>query len=325
MAYSAQSNLPGKLRRALFGISEDEASFDRRGFTAVSAQTRAHLERCGGHFVRGYLHVLEAGVDAIASGVAQVEPWLAGFFVEGAGMAAILLDGVLPSSRPHFARLLASQGARHVYMIHVGAGWGLARLPWPVSWKKRALCRLDPMLRWLAMDGWGFHAGFFGWASATAVRAKFGLDGYHARAFDQGLGRSMWFVFGGDVERIARHIDGFQDRAGDLWSGVGLASAYAGGVERAALVRLAELASHHRAHLAQGAAFAAKARKLALNPTAHTNLACEIFCGKSADHCAAATHRALADCGSDAGDGAAYDEWRTRIRATLSESRSAHV
>ena len=43
--------------------------------------------------------------------------------------------------------------------------------------------------------------------------------------FDQGLGRSFWFVNGGNPELIAQTIHSFPDsRQADFWSGIGLAA-----------------------------------------------------------------------------------------------------
>ena len=68
-------------------------------------------------------------------------------------------------------------------MIHVGVGWAWARLPVNLA---RGKARFDPVLRWLALDGYGFHEAFFKWprylAGANHPRR---LTGYDARAFDQ--------------------------------------------------------------------------------------------------------------------------------------------
>ena len=64
--------------------------------------------------------------------------------------------------------------------------------------------------------------------------------------------------------------------------GVGLACAYAGGVDREAIEALLTSARAYRAPLAQGAAFAAKARERAGIPASHTDLACRIIWGMPA-------------------------------------------
>jgi hypothetical protein len=48
-------------------------------------------------------------------------------------------------------------------MAHVGIGWAIARLPWLRRRIEQPLNRLDSLLRWLAVDGYGFHEGYFYW------------------------------------------------------------------------------------------------------------------------------------------------------------------
>ena len=122
-------------------------------------------------------------------------------------------------------------------MMHVGLGWALARLRRSVT---PYLARLDPLLGWLVVDGYGFHEGYFDWPRYIERRAiPSRLNGYERRVFDQGLGRSLWFVKGADVAAVASAIDTFPSaRRDDLWSGVGLACAYAGGCGRAAIESL---------------------------------------------------------------------------------------
>jgi hypothetical protein len=200
-------------------------------------------------------------------------------------------------------------------MVHVGAGWALARLgrrlQRPPPW-------LDPLLGWLALDGYGFHEGYFRAPLYILQRLPPGrLTGYARRAFDQGLGRSLWFVYGADVFRIVAAISAFPvDRQADLWSGVGLAASYAGGVGAEALHVLQAAAGSQRHHLAQGAVFAAKARALAGIPTPHTVLACDVLCRTSLLGAARVAEAAMEDLPPD-GQDTAYEVWRGRIRARM--------
>ena len=141
------------------------------------------------------------------------------------------------------------------------------------------------------------------------------LSGYARRAFDQGLGRSLWFCEGADPGRIALAIAGLApERRADLWSGVGLAAAYAGGAGEAALEALPRLAGRFAPHLAQGAAFAAKARDRAGNAAPHTALACRALCGMEAGEAARVTDEALDALPAD-GEVPAFEAWRARVRA----------
>ena len=232
-------------------------------------------------------------------------------------MGVVMLDGLMPWRRPRWAAFLKEVGDAHIYMLYVGAGWALARLPGSVE---QAIAHFDPLLRWLLLDGYGFHEGFFhpertlrGEPHPRRVR------GYAQRAFDQGVGRSMWFASGAQVQAIAEAIGRFsEERRGDLWSGVGLASAYAGRVEDGELKKLRELAGLFLPQLAQGAAFAAKARLRADNLTDYQERACGILCDLAANEAAALTDDALRALPSD-GDLPAFEIWRQRIQRHFAE------
>jgi hypothetical protein len=136
-----------------------------------------------------------------------IEPGLRGFAFEGAGMGLYLLDLLTPWRRDRLRRFLEGSGAAHVYMIHVGAGWALAQLGRKVD---RALSRFDPLLGWLAVDGYRFHQGYFHWPETVECqRVPHWISGYARRVFDQGLGRSLWFVEGAEAARIAATIARF--------------------------------------------------------------------------------------------------------------------
>jgi hypothetical protein len=309
------------LKRALFGIAPGETSFDRRGFQrgagAGDAAVRERLERVGSCFVAGYHAALEeAGPEAVAARIdAKIDRPFHGFAYEGAGMALALLDTLsLPGGRrDRLARFLAGPGEAHTYIVAVGAGWILARLPLS---PERLLARLDPLQGWLALDGYGFHEGFFHWPrSVTRQEVPRKLRGYARRGFDQGLGRSLWFVEGADVERLPRTIGSFPvERQADLWAGLGLAVAYAGGRAQGEIEALRNAAGAFAPELAQGVAFAAKARERAGNMAAHTELAARTICGTGASEAAAVTDQALEGLPADRPGEPAFEVWRRRIQ-----------
>ena len=309
------------LRRALFGIDPGDTTFERRGFRGEAEAVRGRLEEVGRCFVRGYHAALdEDRPEPLAALIeAEVERELHGFAYEGAGMALALRDALSPLRKDRLARFLAGPGDAHSYIIHVGAGWILARLPLSPA---RLLSRLaDPVLRWLALDGYGFHEGFFRWPQSVEhghVPGK--LRGYERRGFDQGLGRSLWFVEGADVRRLPATIQSFAlERRPDLWSGLGLACGYAGGRTRAELEELRRAAGPCAPQLAQGVAFAAKARERAGNMAPHTELACKVVCGTSAAQAAEVTDETLRDLPADRPGEPAFEVWRRRIQERFTE------
>jgi enediyne biosynthesis protein E3 len=299
------------VRRALFKISRREADTARRGFDVTSPEARARLESIGVAFIDGYNAWLSDDLD---DALGELPDELRGFAVEGAAMASALLDSIAVWRRDRWARLLRDR-PEHLYMIHVGAGWAIARLGLSL---RRAVQRRDALLGWLVADGWGFHQTYFHpgqWASGrkrVSSRTR-----YLARAVDQGIGRALWFVAGADPARVAGRIAQFApDRHADLWSGVGLAATYAGGCTQHELETLVELSGEFRAQLAQGAAFAATARTVARNVSAPTRFAARALTGREASelhrlaiqYMPAAPHSAAGD---------SYEAWRAQLASAL--------
>lgn len=302
-------------------IPPAEATFARRGFRRSSAGAVSHLETIGGAFLRGYHAALAADdADGLAAVLNETADEFRGFAFEGAAMALELFDRLTPWSRRRLRSFLDGAGSVHVYMVHVGAGWAFARLPWLRRAAVRGLDKFDPLLRWLVVDGFGFHEGYF--HSDAYVRARQRprhLSGYGPRAFDQGLGRSLWFVEGADVATLPATIAAFEaDRREDLWSGVGLACAYAGGVGTEEVERLKVSAGLYAPCLAQGATFAAKARTRAGIATPHTESACRVMCGMSAADASLLADDALRRL-PRGGAEPAYEVWRRRVRAEYSQ------
>ena len=307
----------GAIYRLLFAITERETSFGQRGFRGGQNGRREHLEKIGAAFVDGYNSALDDSREsALMLRLEKIESDLRGFAYEGAAMALGLLDRLTPWRRDRVHRFLNGPGSKHTYMIHVALGWVTARFRGSIG---KTLDSCDPLLRWLVFDGYGFHEGFFHWQKYIHDgQPPKRVTGYARRVFDQGLGRSWWFVDGGTVARIRETIAGFSEpRRADLWSGIGLASVYAGELCEGELKDLIAGAGEYYPHLAQGAAFAAKARHRAGNPTRYTDRACWTLCGMSSADAATATDAALESLLASGGE-EAYEIWRQRIQKLFS-------
>jgi enediyne biosynthesis protein E2 len=215
----------------------------------------------------------------------------------------------------------------------------MARLPRPL-WRQvlpdLAGLPYHPTMSWLAVDGFGFDRAYFDtrrWVTDQQRPAPYpwqGTPGYFPRAFDQGIGRALWFIHGGQPQPVAAAVDQFApDRRGDLWSGVGLAATFAGAAPEVALSSLPELAGGHRADLAQGAVFAATARTAAGFVPGHVTTATEALTGMSVADAAALAEQVAVSHPAGEGDPAtgaddragsppdgtpAYELWRSRIR-----------
>ena len=300
----------GKLRTSLFGIPSEKAVFSRPGFAKeawLRFQPVAHA------LVQGYHATLEdSRFEVLVPRLEAVEAELRGFAYEGAGMGLAALD-ILAPRKNRIQSFVEGPGAPHIYPIYVGVGLALARLR---RQPERFITRLDPLLRWVVVDGYGFHEAFFAWQRSVERQVTpTRFSRYACRLFDQGLGRGIWFASGALVDRVVMTIATFPStRQADLWSGVGLACAYAGGVNRVEIESLLIAAGTYRLQLARGAAVAAKGRQQAGNPAPHTDLACQVFCGVSSEQAAHIIDETRAGLPVD-GVEPAYEIWRQRAQA----------
>lgn len=317
----------GALRSVVLSPALSEVSFARRGFPAAPSAATDRLERIPQAVICGF----EWGIEArsqweVERRLAMLDPELAGFGYEGAAMAFTVLDAM---GRGHRTRdLLRGAGQPHIFLAYIGIGFAMARLPRPL-WKK-VLPDLDasayhPTMSWLAVDGYGFDRAYFDtrrWVDDQHVPAPYPwLDSpqYFPRAVDQGIGRALWFIHAADVQAVTAAVERFAEhRRADLWSGVGLAAAFAGGCGPDDLITLRSAAGDYWVELALGTVFAAKARSYAGFVPACTEAATAAFAGLSVS-----AADALADATSP-GDGSppdtpAYERWRRNIRDRLAK------
>lgn len=306
--------IASSMRMLFFGISPREATCLRRGFQPKTTTIHDRLDQIGGTFLQGYHTALhDPRMIEVDHKLNRIDLEVRGFAFEGAAMALMLLDVLTPGRSSRFQQFIQGPATQHVYMSYVGAGWAYARLYRRFD---RLLTTGDTLLSWLAIDGYGFHEGYFHARHyLKAQRWPRRLTGYARRVFDQGFGRSLWFAQAMDIEEIAQTIATFApERHPDLWSGVGLACAYAGGVDQSAIIALRDAAGVCLPDVAQGVAFAAKTRERAGNLTPHTEWATRILCNMPASEAAAVTDHALKDLPTNHGF-PAYEIWRQRIQS----------
>jgi hypothetical protein len=312
--------LASKLRRRILTPPMSETKLSVRGFNEKTPESRDLLEKVGESFLTGYAYAAEAGKAAEAETNLETIPYaFRGFAYEGAGMALGVRDGLPFGSKNHVSDFLAGGAAKHIYIVYVGVGWGLARVP-RFRWRAATNGITDDLLRWLVLDGYGFHQAYFKtdkyvynqyrepnfpWPADDAA-------GYADHAIDQGIGRATWFVCGTDPELVAATFDKFDEsRRPDLYAGAGLAASYAGGGDEAELLRFRDLAGEYRPQLAQGSAFAASCRVLAGLVVPHTELATRVFCDltpEEADQLCTDSRPAGPE-----GDLPAFEIWRRNI------------
>ncbi|MFD3659489.1 DUF1702 family protein [Streptomyces sp. NPDC058659] len=312
------------LRRIMLAPDLAEVSFARRGFAPLPAgHGAARLQDVPRAVVCGFEWAMEAsGTAEIAHRLELLDAEQRGFGYEGATMALTVTDVMGRGQRTR--ELLEGPGRPHILLAYIGIGFAMARLP-RVLWKK-VLPDLTgqpfhPVMSWLAVDGYGFDLAFFHtrrWVDEQRVPASYPWQGapeYFPRAVDQGIGRALWFIHGARPERVEAAIRSFAGhRWPDLWSGAGLAAAFAGGCGADTFDTLRRLAGPHAPDLAQGAVFAIRARDLAGYVPRHTAVAASALTGLSVQAAVA-----LADSSAVTEDAAgpvpAYEHWRRAVHA----------
>ncbi|MEU1969841.1 DUF1702 family protein [Micromonospora sediminicola] len=319
----------GSFRRLVMTPSLISTTFSARGFPAASSDQCLRLEAIPQAVVTGF----EWGIDSrdlweLERRLELVEAEMRGFAYEGATMALTIVDAITPGARRRAEQLLAGPAVPHTFLTYIGIGFAMSHLPRPL-WKG-VLPDLTgtpyyPTMSWLAVDGYGFDLAYFHTDRYVHQQRRprpypwHDHADYFLRAVDQGIGRALWFIHGAQPAQVAQAVNRFQPpRRADLWSGIGLAAAFAGGCDPGRLAALVRKAESYHPHLAQGAVFAARARTFSGCVPEHTEPAVLAMAGLTVS---AAT--SLADASTPRGtrfEEPAYETWRTNVRNGLSIS-----
>ncbi|NJO81466.1 MAG: DUF1702 family protein [Blastochloris sp.] len=304
----------GKLLRPIFGVSRKAATSFHEG----DNQAAQRLETVIVTVTRGCHATFQySNVDTLVTHLKAVDPELRGFAYEGVGTGLTALDCILPWKN-RTKTFLDGPGAPYIYAVHIGAGLALARMR---RRPERFLTRLDPILGWMAIDGYGFHEGFFArHRFITQQQIPRHLSPYGQQVFDQGLGRAIWFLSSANIDRVIATMRTFSShRHADLWSGIGLACGYTGGVDHTAIKTLWQAAAAYQSHLAVGTAIAANARHRAGSPAPYAELASTILCGSSSEVASRKVDVALQNLPLNGAE-PAYAVWRQRLVTQFASS-----
>lgn len=328
--------LMGALRSVAMSPALTEVTFAKRGFPVKPSPVTERLELVPQSVICGFEWGIEArGLWEADRRLSVVDEEFRGFACEGVTMAFTIRD--MMGRRGHRTQeLLTGPGAPHIFLGYIGIGFAMARLPKPL-WKKILPdlpgCEYHPIMSWLAVDGYGFDRAYFEtakWVDAQYVPDPYpwqGSPGYFRRAVDQGIGRALWFIHGGDPAAVAAAVPKFaSDRHPDLWSGVGLAAAFAGGSEAAALAAMRGVAGEHWTELAVGAVFAAKARAYSGFVPAATHGTVTALTGLPVDAAVAIADDTRPDEPGSApqpDEVPAYEVWRQNIRNRIATTANS--
>ena len=319
----------GVLRRVLPVPTMNDITFAQRGFPVEPNSVSRRIEGVPRAVMEGFQYGADhSGAEEIVRRLEWIDPVYRGLAYEGA-IGALMLRDLLAGGRTHRAEeFVRGPAAPYATLAYIGCGLVLARLP--RSLWSRAVPWLDsdpllPWLRWLAIDGYGFDKAYFNpkrWVFARALPKPYPLDDapdYFLSVFDQGVGRALWFIFGGGVASIPGVIERFPvGRRADLWSGVGAASTYIAGPSRADFHALVTASGKYRADMAIGSVSAIKARHQGGFVPEATELAAELICGASVQEAVVVADEAAARPPENTAI-PPYIQWRRRVRAQFAE------
>lgn len=155
----------------------------------------------------------------------------------------------------------------HQAQAYVGLGWAMAEnaiLPSSIFEKIQAI-RYGRVL-----DGYGYYHGLLRRRIfVKGAKQPEPISELELHAFDQGIGRGIWYTSKGDLNLLEKMLSAFEkSRISALWLGIGVAAFYVGGMDENLSKSLLELANVNKASFLTGTALAAMGKSLNQNISA---------------------------------------------------------
>ena len=247
----------------------------------VQAEIESRMEKIRAIFQYGVsISTDEADLDLLSIKLRSVENEFRSIGYEAAAMSLALKDISTHNNFSTWHSFIQRFAARYATQAHVGLGWAIAqqRLS-DFSFVET----LDPFMQCRVMDGFGYYEGIFRKRKTIwEMQVPANLKKTWLHAYDQGVGRSIWYICQADCNKISVMMRGFPvSRHKDFWRGIGTACCYVGGFDENFLKRLRKISSVHQDQLAVAAALVSATRTEAGSPSRYIELACEIWCNCS--------------------------------------------
>jgi len=195
---------------------------------------------------------------------------------EGASMAIALKSIQETNSLKNWNEFYHDYALKHSSQVHVGLGWAFSELN--LNFSSFDL-NIAPSLKYRVMDGYGYYEGLF--KRRQSVRMQQYPQNFSQialKAYDQGLGRSLWYISQGEVEKLIKLINIFpENRHYDIWRGVGIAVAYVGGIGIPLLQQLINESAKYLSSFKCGISLLVQSRCKAGTISEDTKLICEFI------------------------------------------------
>lgn len=215
-----------------------------------------------------------------------VQPEFRTVAYEAASMGLYQRDLKRKNGQALWPAFLEQAGAAYVPDIYTGLGCAMAQEDLFIH---PFIDLFDLPVHYRILDGYGFFKGLFRARQTLQQQAiPEGISDLYLGYYDQGLGRSLWYVCGGDSPKIKTAIGKFAaKRQPELWRGVGIACSYLGGCDEALLSEVIAASGLHRPQLQAGALVSAKARIDSKTSDKDMEQVCRLWCNVSSAEAAA--------------------------------------
>lgn len=176
---------------------------------------------------------------------------------EGASFSIALNSISTKGNLDIWKQYLVQTKGLHDSQIHVGLGWALASQNSNIE---EHILNIDPYMVSRVIDGYGYYFAIF--KRRIAIRTAQipeSISDVNKMAFDQGVGRSLWYLSEGNLEKLKRFLLLIPaNRHADLWRGIGIAFAYVGGTSEVSHIE--KLSDKHLIDFKTGVALALHSR-----------------------------------------------------------------
>jgi enediyne biosynthesis protein E3 len=239
------------------------------------------------------------------------EPEFRSVAFEAASMSILSSDlkknGNSPSDQ--WNNFFAAHKSLHKSQLLTGFGWALALHEKNPS---DFLDQFDPLISMRILDGYGYYHGLL--RSRRSVQ-NIQIPNYITEdllfAFDQGLGRALWYLSKGDLEKLMTMLEKFPaQRKENLWRGIGTASAYVGGIDSGIYQELNLLAANYSKQFVVGIIFAIRTRMQSNSVTEYIQEACRTLTDFNIDTAYKFTEETKKKAGN-------YEEWLSIMTAAI--------
>ena len=198
----------------------------------------------------------ELGLDELISKLNEFEPRYRSVAFEGASMSVALQNSI------ETWKTYAEQTEKHATQVHIGLGWAIAEQQIDLA---SSLSQIDSAWQQKVLDGYGYWHGLF--RRRLTIRTQqipTEITSEHQTGFDQGVGRSIWYLSKGNVSKLENIISHFTDeRKPNLWQGLGVASTYVGGCSDELIAELNSAAGENKTNFDKGVCSAEESMKAA--------------------------------------------------------------